>query len=81
MVGQTNINSRVSELTKILSKLIVAKLFKYRILFKDILTFLGLDYREAFITLYRLTDGPILNVVKLCLKKKISKKMLKKENM
>ena len=31
-------------LNKIVSKF-VAKLLKYRILFKDILTFLGLDYR------------------------------------
>ena len=31
---------------KIIRKL-VAKLLKYRILLKDILTFLGLDYRDA----------------------------------
>ena len=52
--GQTNINSsRVSELNingqaymyKIVS--FVAKLIKYMILFKDVLTFLGLDYRDA----------------------------------
>ena len=37
---------------KIVSKF-VAKLIKYIILFKDILTFLGLDYRDAsLITLY-----------------------------
>ena len=33
-------------LNKIVSKF-VAKLLKYRILFKDIPTFLGLDYRDA----------------------------------
>ena len=37
---------------KIVSKF-VEKLLKYRIMFKDILTFLGLDYRDAsLITLY-----------------------------
>ena len=35
---------------KIISKF-VAKLLKYRLLFKDILTFLGLDYRDATLTL------------------------------
>ena len=56
--GQTNINyCRVSELNKqninkymiskqILSKF-VAKLLKYRIMFKDILPFLGLNNRDA----------------------------------
>ena len=38
--------------SKIISKL-VEKLFKYRIMLKDIFTFLGLDYRDAsLITLY-----------------------------
>ena len=57
MVGQMNINTgRVSELkkqnnqctrkSKIVSKF-VTKLLKYRILIKDILTFLALDYMEA----------------------------------
>ena len=31
---------------KIVNKFVASKLNKYRILFKDILTFLGLDYRE-----------------------------------
>ena len=36
----------------------VAKLLKYRILFKDILTFLGLDYRDALlIILYLIVIG------------------------
>ena len=40
------------KLNKIVSKF-VAKLIKYMILFKDILTLLGLDYRDAsLITLY-----------------------------
>ena len=34
------------KVNKIICKF-VAKLIKYRILFKDILTFLGLDYRDA----------------------------------
>ena len=61
MEEQTNLNTcRVSELknrmlmllNKIVSKF-VAKLIKYMLLFKDILTFLGLDYRDAsLITLY-----------------------------
>ena len=29
----------------------VAKLLKYQILFKDILTFLGLDYRDTTLTI------------------------------
>ena len=42
---------------KIVSKF-VAKLIKYMILFKDILTFLGLDYRDAsLITLYLVVIG------------------------
>ncbi len=37
---------------------IVAKLLKYRILFKDILTFLGLGYRDALLmTLYFVVLG------------------------
>ena len=71
MVGQTNINtSRVSDLNwqkinvvdveslnKIISKF-VAKLPKYRIMFKVIFTSLGLDYREAsLITLYFVVLG------------------------
>ena len=36
----------------------VAKFLKYRILFKDILTFLGLDYRDAsLIILYLILIG------------------------
>ena len=50
-VGQTNINIyRVSELKNwninVVSKF-VEKMLKYRIVFKDILTFLGLDNRDA----------------------------------
>ena len=65
MVGQTNINTcRVSEqninvkcLNIIVSKF-VAKLLKYRIMFKDILTFLGFDYRDPpLITLYFVVLG------------------------
>jgi hypothetical protein len=42
---------------KIVSKF-VAKLIKYMILFKDILTFLGLDYRDAsLIILYLIEIG------------------------
>ena len=42
---------------KILIKF-VEKLQKYRIMFKDILTFLGLDYRDALlITLYFVVVG------------------------
>ena len=42
---------------KIVSKF-VAKLLKFRILFKDILTFLGLEYRDfSLITLYLLVIG------------------------
>ena len=42
---------------KIVSKF-VAKLIKYMILFKNILTFLGLGYRDAsFITLYPVVIG------------------------
>ena len=42
---------------KILSKF-VEKLLKYRIIFKDILTFLELDYRDALpITLYSVDTG------------------------
>ena len=57
MVGQTNINNcRVSlyQSKKIVSKFVA----KYRILFKDILTFLGLDNRYAsLITLYLVVVG------------------------
>ena len=67
MGGQTNINTcRPSELNKqkiniglnnILRKF-VTKLPKYRILFKDILKFLGLDYWEAsLIILYYVVLG------------------------
>ena len=36
----------------------VAKLLKYRILFKDILTFLGLDYRDAsLVIVYHIVIG------------------------
>ena len=72
MVGQTNIKTCImSELNKqnrykcikskqIVSKLI-EKLLKYRILIKDILTFLGIDYREAsLITLYFVVLGIII---------------------
>ena len=42
---------------KILNKY-VEKLLKYRLIFKDIFTFLGLDYRDAsLITLYFLVLG------------------------
>ena len=50
---------RVSEqniqisLDKIVRK-IVAKLHKYKILFKDILTFLGLDYRDTLLIIFTL---------------------------
>ena len=44
---------------KIVSKY-VEKLPKYRIMFKDILTFLGLDYRDAsLITLYFVVLGTV----------------------
>ena len=69
MEGQTKIKTcRVSELNKlnihgevymykIVSKY-VAKLIKYMILLQDILTFLGLDYRDALlITLYLVVIG------------------------
>ena len=50
-------------LKKIVSKFL-AKLLKYRLLFKDILTFVGLDYRDGLlITLY-------LDVIGITLKKK-----------
>ena len=39
--------------SKIVSKF-VAKRIKYRILFKEILTFLGLDYRDASLVLLNL---------------------------
>ena len=45
MVIISNIIYEISR-NKIVTKF-VAKLFKYRIMFKDILTFLGLDYRDA----------------------------------
>ena len=56
MVGQTNINTcrvsglnkqniNVESLNKLVSKF-YAKLLKLRIMFKEILTFLGLNYRE-----------------------------------
>ena len=55
MVRQTNTCS-VSEL-KIGSKF-VEKLLKYRIVFYNILTFLGLDYRDdSLITLYIIVVG------------------------
>ena len=68
MVGQTNSNTcRVTELNnqnknvkshkKILSKF-VDKLLKYMKMFKDILTFLGLYYRDApLITFYFVVLG------------------------
>ena len=50
-------------LIKILIKF-VEKLLKYRVMFKDILTFLGLDYRVApLITLY--FDVPGMNIPKI----------------
>ena len=59
MLGQTNINTCImSELNnqninvernKIVSKS-TEKLLKYLVLFKEILTFLGLDYRYASLT-------------------------------
>ena len=52
-----NHNIKVKNPLKILSK-IVEKLLKYRIMFKDILIFLGLDYRDAsLITLYLVVIG------------------------
>ena len=63
-VGQTNINTynRVSELYKqsLLKVLIrfVANLPKYRTLFKDVHTFLGLDHRDTSLrTLYLVVIG------------------------
>ena len=48
---------------KITSKF-VEKMLKYRIMFKDILTFLGLDYRVASpITLYFVVPG--INIPKI----------------
>ena len=50
-------NNNVKKSNKIVSKF-VAKLIKYIILFKDIVTFLGLDYRDALlITLYLVVIG------------------------
>ena len=47
----------ILSLYKIVSKF-VTKLIKYTILFKDILTFLGLDYRDALlIVLYLVVIG------------------------
>ena len=42
----------------------VAKLIKYRILFKDILTNLGLDYRDAsHVLLYLIVPG--ISIIKI----------------
>ena len=49
---------------KIVSKF-VAKLIKYIILFKEILTFLGLDYRDAsLITLYLVVIGSSIKKIR-----------------
>ena len=49
---------------KIVSKF-VAKLIKYMILFKDILTFLGLDYRDASLTkLYLVVKGISILIIR-----------------
>ena len=88
MVRQTNTCS-VSELNKqninacmscykIVSKF-VAKLLKYRILFKNILTFLGLDYKDvSLITLYFVVIGPRISKIKNQIEKKGILKMGKK---
>ena len=53
-LNKLNINAYVY---KIVSKF-VAKLIKYMLLFKDIMTFLGLYYRDAsLITLYLVVIG------------------------
>ena len=63
MEGQTNINTcRVSELNKLNINAyvckFVAKLIKYMLLFKNILTFIGLGYSDAsLITLYLVVIG------------------------
>ena len=53
-----------------MNKIIVAKLCKYMILFKDILTLLGIDYRDASIKiLYLVVLGilvPINQIVPSC---------------
>ena len=55
-LDKQNIHKYVS-LNKIESKF-VAKQLKYGIMFKDILTFLGLDYRDALlIILYLIVTG------------------------
>ena len=41
------------------------KLFKYRIIFKDILTLLGLEYRDALpLTLYLIVPGIIISKIR-----------------
>ena len=47
--NKQNINAYLS-LNKIVSGF-VSKLFKYRIMFKDTLTFLGLDFRDVSLVL------------------------------
>ncbi len=68
MVGQMDINTcivsvmnnqniNVNSRSKIVIKF-VEKLLKYRLMFKDILTFLGLDYRDAsLITMFFVVLG------------------------
>ena len=59
---------------KILSKF-VAKMIKYMLLFKDILTFLVIDYRDAsLITLYLVAIKNQMNRIILTFKKFFSKK-------
>ena len=59
MVGQTNINTcRVSEPNRQNINKIVARLRKYRILIKNILTFLGLDYKIELILKFYLIIWP-----------------------
>ena len=47
-INQMNMYQNLKSMNKIDNKL-VAKLLKYRILFKDILTFLEFDYRDALL--------------------------------
>ena len=59
---KNNINVKVN--IKWVSKF-VAKLLKYRILFKDILTFLRHDYRDtSLVTLYLVVIGIIIPKIK-----------------
>ena len=56
-LNMQNVNVKDKSFDKIIRKF-VAKLLKYRTLFKDILTFWELDYRDAsLIILYRIVIG------------------------